>query len=103
MVKPLNELLALRADLDEQIARAQREAKSEAIAQVKALMTQYGLSLADIQGTPASAKRAVKTGAKVAVKYRDRNTGDTWTGRGLQPKWLRAAVAAGKKPADFAV
>lgn len=103
MAKLLNELLALRADLDEQIAKAQSEAKSEAIAQVKTLMAQYGLSLADIQGTPSASKRAGKTGRKVAVKYRDKATGDTWTGRGLQPKWLRAAVAAGKKPADYAV
>ena len=40
--------------------------------------------------------------AKVAVKYRDA-AGNTWTGRGSQPRWLRAALEGGKKLADFTV
>jgi DNA-binding protein H-NS len=39
----------------------------------------------------------------VAAKYRNTSTGDTWSGRGLQPKWLKAAIASGKKISDFAV
>jgi DNA-binding protein H-NS len=39
----------------------------------------------------------------VAPKYRDPDTGTTWTGRGLQPRWMRAAVARGKSPADFLI
>ena len=31
----------------------------------------------------------------VAAKYRD-GMGNTWTGRGSQPRWLKQAVAAGK-------
>lgn len=41
--------------------------------------------------------------AKPAVKYRNAETGETWTGRGLQPKWLKAALAAGAQLSDFAV
>lgn len=40
--------------------------------------------------------------ATVAVKYRD-GAGNTWTGRGSQPRWLRAALEGGKKLADFTV
>ncbi|TAK95212.1 MAG: H-NS histone family protein, partial [Aquabacterium sp.] len=36
-------------------------------------------------------------------KYRNAQTGETWTGRGLQPKWVQAAVASGKKLEDFAI
>jgi DNA-binding protein H-NS len=43
------------------------------------------------------------SGKKVAAKYRNMSTGDTWSGRGLQPKWLKAAIAGGKKISDFAV
>ena len=39
----------------------------------------------------------------VAAKYRNKATGETWSGRGLQPKWLKAALAAGRKIDDFAV
>ncbi len=66
-----------------------------------------------------SAKRAKsKTGTKklkknrvgdvdrrsfVAPKYRDSSTGETWTGRGKQPKWLSAALECGKKLEDFRI
>lgn len=101
----LNELLAQKAALEKQIIDTQREEKAGAIAQVKALMAQYGLTMADL-GTRASVaapkKRSGGTG-KVAPKYRNPATGDTWTGRGLQPKWLKAALGTGSKLSDFAL
>src|SRR6202171_2299351 len=45
--------------------------------------------------------RATK-GRKVAAKYRD-SEGNTWAGRGAQPRWLTAAIKAGKKRDDFLV
>lgn len=41
--------------------------------------------------------------SKVAAKYRNQATGETWSGRGLQPKWLKAAIAGGAKLTDFTV
>ena len=38
---------------------------------------------------------------KQKVKYRNPATGETWSGRGLQPKWVVAALASGKKLEDF--
>ncbi|NDG39615.1 MAG: H-NS histone family protein, partial [Betaproteobacteria bacterium] len=38
-----------------------------------------------------------------AVKFHNAVTGDNWSGRGLQPRWLKAALAAGAKITDFAV
>ena len=46
---------------------------------------------------------AAPSGRKVAVKYRDEATGNTWSGRGLQPNWLKAALSEGRKLEDFAV
>ncbi len=96
----LTDLLAQRAALEQQIAEAQREERQSAISQVKALMAEHGLTLADL-GTRSKAKSS--GGAKVAAKYRNKATGETWSGRGLQPRWLKAALATGKKLADFAV
>jgi len=96
----LTELLAQKAALDKQIAQTQRDEREKAIAQVKALMAEYALTAADLgkrSGKPARA------GAKVAAKYRNKTTGETWSGRGLQPRWLKAALGAGKKLSDFAV
>jgi len=44
-----------------------------------------------------------KAGGKVAPKFRNGATGETWSGRGLQPKWLKAALASGAQLADFAI
>jgi DNA-binding protein H-NS len=55
---------------------------------------------------PAKATKPSKAGkplGKVAIKYRDKDTGSTWTGRGLKPKWLSAYLAAGRKIEEFAV
>src|SRR5215469_12034652 len=42
-------------------------------------------------------------GRKVAPKYRDPATGETWAGRGARPRWLVAHLKAGKKLTDFAI
>jgi DNA-binding protein H-NS len=40
----------------------------------------------------------------VAPKYRNPdNPSETWAGRGLTPRWLRAAIKEGKKLDDFAI
>lgn len=42
-------------------------------------------------------------GQRAPLKYRNAATGETWSGRGLQPKWLKVALAAGARLDDFAV
>lgn len=96
----LKDLLAQRAALDQQISETKERERADAISKVKSLMSEYGLTLADLSSRPA---KAVKTTAKVAAKYRNQATGETWSGRGLQPKWLKAAIAGGAKLDDFHV
>lgn len=107
MNKPnLADLLAQRAALEKQIVETQRVERAQAVAQIRELMAQYGLGLADIGSKAAAAPQRVKarkTASKVAAKYRDAGTGQTWSGRGLQPNWLKAALATGRSLADFAV
>jgi DNA-binding protein H-NS len=95
----LKDLLAQRAALDEQITQTKDRERSDAIAKVKSLMSEYGLSVADLS---VRVPKAGKT-SKVAVKYRNQATGETWSGRGLQPKWLKAAIGGGAKLEDFNV
>ncbi len=101
----LAELIAQKAALEQQIAQARREARAGAIAQIKALMGEHGLTLADLGGKPPAPAVAspARKGRKVPAKYRDPQTGTTWSGRGLQPKWLKAALASGRKLSDFAL
>ncbi len=99
----LSELLAQKAALEQQIADVQRAQHSEAVAKVKALMAEHGLTLADIGSASKAAPGPKKAPSKVAAKFHDPATGDTWSGRGLKPKWLTAALAAGRALSEFAV
>lgn len=104
----LAELEAQRAELDAKIAAAKTEAAQAGIAEVRALMAAKGVTLAMLsprKPRAASAPRAAKTsttkGQKVPVKYV--GPGGSWSGRGLQPKWLREAIEAGASIESFAV
>lgn len=74
------ELLAQRADLEAQIEAARKNELSEAIAKVRTLVSDYGLTESDIFSK--SIKKSVEP------KYRNEETGETWTGRGKPPKWI---------------
>lgn len=95
----LQELLAQRAALDAQISETTERQRGDAIAQVRSLMADYGLTTADLSSRLPKAAKV----SKVAVKYRNQATGETWSGRGLQPKWLKAAIAAGATMEEFHV
>ncbi|WP_404976346.1 H-NS family nucleoid-associated regulatory protein [Achromobacter sp. JUb104] len=41
--------------------------------------------------------------SQVAPKYRDPETGHTWTGRGVTPRWLAAAELDGRNRQHFIV
>ncbi len=109
------DLLAQRATLEKQAAElekalsaARRAERSGVINQIKSLMAEHGLTVADLGGKPgttvkSTGKTSASAGRKVAAKYKNSATGETWSGRGLKPKWMQAALAAGKKLEDFAI
>lgn len=93
----LVQLIQQREALETQIAAARKAEITEAVARVRSLVSEYGLTVGDVFD---GAKRVSKgTGrGKVAAKYRDPTTGATWAGRGVAPKWI-----AGKDRAQFAI
>ena len=102
----LKELIAQKEALERQIEETTAHGRETAIAKIRELMAENGVSLTDLGGRgtgKSSGKKTSPTGKKVAAKYRDKATGDSWSGRGLQPKWLNAALASGKKIEEFAV
>jgi DNA-binding protein H-NS len=101
-VASLQELLAQKEALDREIENTKKQARSEAIAKVRTLMAEYGLTAADLNAK-ATGKVGARAGTKAAIKYRNTATGDTWSGRGLQPKWLKAALASGRSISDFSL
>lgn len=79
------QLLAQKAALEAQIEAARKAENADAIAKVKALIAEHGLTQQDIFG---GAKRGRKASGSVAPKYKDPISGATWTGRGKAPKWI---------------
>src|ERR1700709_945743 len=88
----LQDLLAQKAEIDRQISDARRHERNEAISRARALMAEHCLTASALVAK-ASGPRASTSGRKVAAKYRDPASGQTWTGRGLKPKGLAAAPA----------
>lgn len=86
MTTDLKQLLEQREALDKAILVARQNEIATAVAQVRALISEYKLTVQDV--FPGKSSRLVKTNIKVAAKYRDPNTGQTWTGRGKAPKWI---------------
>ncbi|WP_082550949.1 H-NS family nucleoid-associated regulatory protein [Pseudorhodoferax sp. Leaf265] len=78
------ELLRQREALEQQIAEMRQSERATAIAQVRAIVEDFGLTMADAFG---KARRA-DAGKTVPPKYRHPETGATWTGRGRAPDWI---------------
>ncbi|MDQ5897173.1 MAG: hypothetical protein RLZZ592_2989 [Pseudomonadota bacterium] len=110
----LQDLRAKQEELrlqQEEIARSidamKSEQRSNVIAEIKALMAQHNLTPADLEASTrpsrAGGEAKVREVSKVAVKYRHADTGETWTGRGLKPRWLAAAIESGRSIEEFLV
>lgn len=78
------ELLAQKAALEAQIQAARKSEISGAIQKAREIISEFDLTVDDIFG--ARTKKAQT--AKVAPKYKNPETGETWTGRGKPPKWI---------------
>ncbi len=112
-------------DIQMQIEKLQKQASEikdrefdKTVQDIREKMKAFGITVKDLQAAPAGrkgrGKAAVATKAKgagtkskvtgvvVAAKYRGPN-GETWSGRGLTPRWLSALLAQGKTKQDFAI
>ena len=95
------------AELQQQIATLQQQAQAarkaeiaSVVADIKSKMQEYGITVADLS---SGARGSRAKGATVAAKYRDPETGDTWTGRGKRPRWLQARINAGRTLESFLI
>ncbi len=103
-------------ELQSQIDKLQKEAAAikakefdSTVRDILAKMSAFGITFKDLK--PGKAGKAIgtkkaggkkKSGVTLPAKYRGPN-GETWTGRGLAPRWLQAELAQGKTKEEFAV
>lgn len=105
-------------ELQSQIDKLQKEAAAikakefdSTVRDIVAKMSAFGITLKHLKpgklkaGKAIEAKKASgkkRSSVTLPAKFRGPN-GETWTGRGLAPRWLQAELAQGKAKEDFAV
>jgi DNA-binding protein H-NS len=89
-------LIKLRDDVTDMLSH-QATAMQEQLARLTGLDIGKGR-----KGRKSTAKVSKLKGRKAKVKYRDKS-GNKWSGRGAQPRWMTAAIKAGAKRDDFLV
>ena len=113
-------------DIQSQIEKLQKQASQirakefhKTVAEIREKMHAFGITVKDLQpakiskndkaGTPVeSNKKSVKTAVKkpvstpVAAKFRGPD-GQTWTGRGLSPRWMKMLLDQGHAKEEFLI
>jgi DNA-binding protein H-NS len=89
----IKELQDQLAELQRQIAETTQREKADAIAAIKKIMDDHGLTVGDLAGSGGKRGRPAggggTKGMTVAPKYRDPASGKEWSGRGVAPTWIR--------------
>jgi DNA-binding protein H-NS len=98
MTSDYRALLQQKADLEKKIDALIKHARTDAITEAKAMVQQYGLTKEDV--FPSARVKPRQTGQRSVgePKFRNPETGATWTGRGKPPKWIE-----GKDRASLAI
>ena len=85
----LAELLEQQKRLQEEIEQVRQQERGTAIQQALVLINDYALRPEDLfPGLPKVSKASGKATGKLPPKYRDPETGATWSGKGRAPGWL---------------
>ena len=91
----LADLKKLRKDVEKAITGFEVRKKQEALAALEAKAAEMGFSLSELTGPGKKA---------TAPKYRNpEDDNQTWTGRGRQPDWFKAAIASGKTAEELKI
>lgn len=95
----LKELKDLRARLDKAIVGYEARKKQEALSALEEQARSFGFSLSELVSEAPARKRK-----PARAKYANpANKSETWTGRGRKPRWVEAALRAGKSPDDLLI
>lgn len=112
-------LQAQIADLQQKAAQIKSREYASTLDDILAKMKAFGITIADLkaaQNKPKAGRKGRKTaaekpsskrssklaGVRLEPKYRNAD-GQTWTGRGIAPKWMTEAIASGKSKDDFLI
>ena len=97
----LQQLEALEAQANQinaQVEAVKKAAYDEAVATIKSLMTKF-----NIQHMSLGKKANKKATGPVKAKFTNPVGNETWTGRGKQPAWFKAAIEEGYDAKDLLI
>src|SRR5262245_26167227 len=94
-------LMTARGTIDKLLKKRVPGARKELEKRLIALSGYFGGDTRKGGGVMADGRSKLK-GRKIKPKYRGKE-GETWTGRGMMPRWLAAEVKRGAKIEDFAI
>jgi len=90
--KTPEEIQKIIADAQAALIEKQKSERKETIAKIKALADSIGVTVTIHE----TGKKADRRQSSVAIKYRNpHNQAETWTGRGLKPKWVNMLLSQG--------
>lgn len=98
--KSPEELTAIIAQAQAELAAKQNSKRKDTIAQIKELAASIGVTVEIREGDKKASKRSASS---VSAKYRNPNGPETWTGRGLAPKWMKALLSEGRSKDEFLI
>jgi DNA-binding protein H-NS len=123
MVLNMSNLIEIQSQI-EKLQKQATEIKTREFAitvqDILAKMQAFGITVKDLQGgkvrstknkgkiasgakiLPGKTTKREKPAAAIAAKFRGPN-GETWSGRGLTPRWLTALLAQGRTKEEFAI
>jgi DNA-binding protein H-NS len=94
------ELQSVIDQAEKALVDKQLEKRKDVIEQIKMLAASVGLTVDINEGN----KKGLKKGKKVAAKYcNPDDSNQTWTGRGVSPKWMQALVDSGRDKSNFLI
>ncbi len=94
------ELQTVIQNAEKALKEKQAGKRKEVIAQIKELAASIGVSV-EIKEEDG---RSSRKGSKVPPKYRNpKNSAETWTGRGVAPKWMQALLDSGRDKSEFLI
>ncbi len=96
------DLLQQIETLKKQAEEVRQQEIAEAIKDIKATMSEYGITPADL-GFSVAARAGKASKAPAAAKYRNPTSDDTWSEKGRAPKWLQEAEALGQSREQFLI
>jgi len=95
-----SEIQALIGNAEKALKDRQSSKRKEVIAQIKELAASIGVTVEIQDGE----KKSERKSSKVAARYRNpSNSAQTWTGRGLAPKWMQELLASGRDKSEFEI